>query len=258
MAGLDDTVQRRYARIPDVSGIAPDAAAIACSLDRVGRAVEWLEQGRCLVWGQFSHLRTPLDQLRAHDPALARRIADVSTRLQTAGSSQGQAQTNSALPERISAEENRRTHVNLAKEWDDLLQTVRVIPGFRDFLRPSSCSSLLQDLPTEGSVVVINVDGIRCDAIALMVGLNDPLHIPLPSFSLEKATDYRRILSSQLEAQGLRAREAGVDGGGRALRPQRRTQTHDRDLGLRDVLRGLWNDVVKPVLNMLALSVGPT
>ncbi|TEB27229.1 hypothetical protein FA13DRAFT_1736619, partial [Coprinellus micaceus] len=242
MAGLDETVRRRYTRILDVSGIAPDSAAIACALDRVDKAIEWLEQGRCLVWGQLSHLRTPLDQLRAHDPALARRIAEVSRNLETAGSSRDPVEADMAISTSISVEDARRAHVNLAKEWDDLLRTVRAIPGFSDFLRPSPCSPLLQHLPEGGSVVVINVDGIRCDAIALMAGLDDPLHIPLPNFSVEKAIGYRRILSSQLESQGLRGREASVDAGGRALRPQRKTQTQEGEQGLRD-----------PILNMLGL-----
>jgi tetratricopeptide (TPR) repeat protein len=67
IAGLEQTVEGRYERLQNVSGVALEAAAAACKLERLDKAVEWLEQGRCLVWSQLNHLRTPLEDLRHLD-----------------------------------------------------------------------------------------------------------------------------------------------------------------------------------------------
>ena len=49
-------------------------------------ALEWLEQGRCLIWSQLNNLRTPLDTLFAHDPEIAGDMLRVSRALENAGS----------------------------------------------------------------------------------------------------------------------------------------------------------------------------
>ncbi|KAF6752131.1 CHAT domain-containing protein [Ephemerocybe angulata] len=233
VAGLEQTIQLRYIQLQGLSGLPLEAASVACALQRPDKALEWLEQGRCLVWGQLSNLRTPLDDLRAHSEDLAQSVMEVSRRLETAGSTQKTSRTDMLLSEKISLEDEARTHLNLAQQWHDLLTTVRNIPGFETFLKPSPFSALIQYLPESGFIVVINVHENRCDAIALSAGQDRPLHVPLPTFSLEKANKYRDDLSNQLRSRQLRDR--GRD-----------------EIG---VLRGLWNEVVKPILDALNVSV---
>ncbi|KAH6888936.1 CHAT domain-containing protein [Coprinopsis sp. MPI-PUGE-AT-0042] len=230
IAGLEESVLGRYSQLHDTHGIALKAASAACSLGRVDKALEWLEQGRCIVWSQLSNLRTPIDDLRLHNWELAQRVADVSKQLETAGSSRGQSHIGLSTSEKISLEDEARAHLKLARQWDDLLKTVRSIPSFESFLQPLPCSSLLQRLPATGPVVVINIDEQRCDAIALLAGLDKPLHIPLPNFSLEKANKYRNNLKANLEERQL--------------------------LVVRQVLRDLWNEVVNPILSALDASSG--
>ncbi|KAF6753576.1 CHAT domain-containing protein [Ephemerocybe angulata] len=184
IAGLEQTVRGRYSQLEGISGLALEAAAAACALDRADKALEWLEQGRCLVWSQLNALRTPLDDLRSHDQKLA--------------------------DKKMSLEDEARAHLNLARQWDNLLTTARAIPGFESFLMPSPCSTLMQHLPESGPLVVININDRRCDALALLVGLDEPLHIPLSKFSVTKADEYRTILNSQLRTHDLRVREVAV------------------------------------------------
>ncbi|KAF6765443.1 TPR-like protein [Ephemerocybe angulata] len=258
VAGLDQTVHRRYTQLQGLSGIVLEAAAAAFKLDRVDRALEWLEQGRCLVWNQLNTLRTPLDDLHAHDTTLAQRIMAVSQQLQNSGSSQVRSHPAMSLLEKISLEDEARARVGLAREWEELLTGVRSIPGFESFLQPSPCSILLQHLPPSGFVIVVNIDEHSCDAIVLVVGL-DPLHIPLPNFSLEKANKYRSDLKADLERQGLRIREeeggasSSADFPARPIKPAFPMGRRGTN-AVRGVLRGLWTDVVEPILNKIGLS----
>ncbi|KAH6880957.1 CHAT domain-containing protein [Coprinopsis sp. MPI-PUGE-AT-0042] len=234
IAGLEESVRGRYSQLQDICGIALEAASAAFSLGRPDKALEWLEQGRCVVWSQLSNLRTPIDDLRIHNSQLAQSVADVSKQLETSGSSRGQSHIDLPMLEKISLEDEARAHLKLARQWDDLLKTVRSIPGFESFLLPLPCSSLLQHLPPSGPVVIINVDKQRCDAIALLAGLDKPLHIPLPNFSLEKANRYQGDLKATLTSKKLRMRESQV---------------------VREILRDLWHEVLSPILNALGFSV---
>ncbi|KAH6897724.1 CHAT domain-containing protein [Coprinopsis sp. MPI-PUGE-AT-0042] len=231
IAGLEESVRGRYSQLHDIHGIALKAASAACSLGRVDKALEWLEQGRCVVWSQLSNLRTPLDNLCLHNSQLAQSIRDVSKQLETAGLSRGQSHIDLSASQKMLLEDEARAHLKLARQWDDLLKTVRSIPGFESFLQPLPCSSLLQHLPKSGPVVVINVDEQRCDAIALLDGLDKPLHIPLPDFSLEKANKYQ------------------------VARPSTKHNRMQSEAVVYKILRDLWNEVVSPILNMLGFLV---
>ncbi|KAH6888900.1 CHAT domain-containing protein [Coprinopsis sp. MPI-PUGE-AT-0042] len=255
--GLEESVQGRYSQLHDICGIALKAASVACSLGRVDKALEWLEQGRCVVWSQLSNLRTPLDDLHLHNSQLAQSVTDISKQLETAGLSRGQSHIDLSASQKMLLEDEARAHLKLARRWDDLLKTVRSIPGFESFLQPVPCSYLLQHLPASGPVVVINVDEQRCDAIALLAGLDKPLHIPLPDFSLEKANKYRGDLKTNLESQQLRMREVrgatDEDASGRTIRPAKQNQMQS-EVAVRKILRDLWNEVVSPILNTLGFS----
>ncbi|TEB39521.1 hypothetical protein FA13DRAFT_1769396, partial [Coprinellus micaceus] len=214
-------------------------------LGRPQKALEWLEQGRCLVWGQQNQLRTPLDDLRAHDATLADRVTDTARKLEKVGSSSVTRSIDMHISEKISLENEARNHLDLAREWEELLAAVRDIPAF----------SLVQDLPVSGHVVIINMYVGRCDAIALRAGWAEPLHIPLPHFSWEKANKLRRALNIQVQCYRLRTRgedTAHEDEDGRAGGLYRRKETRDES-SVHMVLKRLWNEVVKPILDTLGL-----
>jgi len=75
-------------------------------------------------------------------------------------------------------------------------------------LRPPTASSLLSGLPPDGPVVIFNVHEVRCSALALISGANEPLHIPLPTFSYKRAVELRDKLHGYLKNQDVRVREA--------------------------------------------------
>ena len=71
VSGLENTVQRRHQTLVNSSQLSIAACAAALSLGPPDKALEWLAEGRCIVWNQINQLRTPVDELRAHDEDLA-------------------------------------------------------------------------------------------------------------------------------------------------------------------------------------------
>ncbi|TEB31082.1 hypothetical protein FA13DRAFT_1852280, partial [Coprinellus micaceus] len=252
VAGLGETVQHQYAKIEEYGELPAEAAAAAIRLGAHRKALEWLEQGRCLVWGQQSRLRIPLDELRTHNEVLANRVMEVSRLLEGLGSSRQHSSTDRSLAGKAMLEDEALRHLQLASEWERLLEHVRETAGFENFLRPLRCAALVQHLPRTGPVIVLNIHELCCDAIILGAGLE--LHrIPLPSFTLAKANQHRRTLAVKLYHwdQSLRQVEHGR---GRAAG---RYRDKARDfLSVHSILKSLWDEVVKPILNVLGFPKG--
>jgi tetratricopeptide (TPR) repeat protein len=81
IAWLGLPIRNRHEHLVQMSGIARDAAATAISLEEYDKALEWLEQGRSIVWNQILQLRTPVDKLREVNCDLADRLLRVSRAL---------------------------------------------------------------------------------------------------------------------------------------------------------------------------------
>ncbi|KAF6741702.1 CHAT domain-containing protein, partial [Ephemerocybe angulata] len=256
MTTLDQVLENRYSQLVDTSGVALQAASAAFALDRVDKALEWLEQGRCLVWRQFTSLRTPLDDLRRHDGHLADRFLELSKSLEGAGSVRIAARSEMSMSEKVSLEDQSRDHLRSAREWDDLLAKIRATAGFDRFLEPSPWNTLLPYLPEAGHAIIVNVDGGGCDAIVLSAGRSTLLQIPLTNFSLSKCNQYRQDLTTQLQAHDYRERGPTV-----AMAPERGDEFRGvRKLNhatVQDILRGLWKDLVKPIIQELGIAKLP-
>ncbi|TEB19529.1 hypothetical protein FA13DRAFT_1845170 [Coprinellus micaceus] len=248
MVGLDQTVTQRYSHLADLSHTPLEAAATACRSGSPDKAVEWLEHGRCLVWRQLNSLRTPLEALQEHDSELATEVYDVSRRLEAAGLTRSQIELHMPESDKVSLDDEARDHAKLARRWQELLVKARAIPGYESFLKPIPCSTLIDHLPSSGNIVVINAHKKGCDVIALVAGLGEPLHIPLPDLTISKAKEYAAILNRKLHAHGFRNQE--VDDVERGVG---RYQAKDRNVLY--VLKALWVEVVKPVLDALAIPV---
>lgn len=244
VSSLETTIQRRHETLV---GLSQSTIAAAFSLGRPDKALEWLIEGRCIVWNQINQLRTPVDELRDQCPALAEQFSIVSMDLENAGSrtKSGNAESFS-MDCKVSLAEQASKHVRLAKEWDDLLAIIRNTTGFDDFLRPRRCADIMRSLPDEGAIVIINVHPDRCDALALMDGTSMPIHVPLPKFSYERADRLAQGLRHHLLCNGIRL---GIP---LTLDPD---DSPFPDFGLAEVLEVLWSDVVLPILDALAFTV---
>jgi hypothetical protein len=253
VAWLGQTIPARYRELAYMGDIASEAAAAAISAKQYETALEWLEQGRSIVWNQLLHLRTPVDALRDVEPSLANDLVRVSRDLEHAGSS-GAAARGFAMTSdpQLSMEKVAQDHRRLAEERERLVKKARDIPGFEDFLRPKRFAQLCSAAEA-GPVVVVNVHERRCDALVLMAAFEGVLHIPLERFSAEEARRLHQSLKQLLLAAGVRIRELE-----REDTRATRLATITEGGSFQSILSNLWSCVVKPILDELAFNVSPT
>ncbi|KAJ2912256.1 hypothetical protein MD484_g8150, partial [Candolleomyces efflorescens] len=264
VGGLEQTIQRRHSALASISDITLEAAAAAVEFGVPQVALEWLEQGRCLVWTQLNSLRTPVDSIRSIDPSLADRLAQLSPLLERMGSRRTDLETGQTLdsPERkILLQEDVVSHLNLAQDWEEALADVRALDGFEDFLKIPPVEEWFSLIPPSSAIIVINVHETRCDALILSSGTRWPQHLELPQVSHAMVEDWRAKLQRSLVAEGVRLR--GYDGGiadddesadtGRGIRPRRRVGGSTNMLEY--VLKQLWIRVVLPIVEKLSLKI---
>ncbi|KAF8891114.1 CHAT domain-containing protein [Gymnopilus junonius] len=113
-AGLENTFRRRHELLINSSQSSTAAAAVALSADQLDKALEWLEQG------QLENAGSRADS--SHQDGLL------------------------SMDTKISLEGEAYKHLKLAKERDELLKTIRNIPGFDSFLRPKRCDPPQDDV----------------------------------------------------------------------------------------------------------------
>ena len=142
----------------------------------LGRAIEFLEQGRSILWSQTSNFKRDLEDLKEVDSDLADDLDNVGKFL-----AQGcfRDPNGSDLSE-IDAQSYRRH----AEKWEELVHRIRGFPGFHHFMLPSPISTL-RTAAAEGPVVIINSSEYRCDAV-IVRSQGDLVLVPLPNITGEE------------------------------------------------------------------------
>jgi hypothetical protein len=234
MCWLGLSIASRQYELIQAKTFACDAAATAISVNNYSLAIEWLEQGRSVLWGQILHLRTPLvDDLRTSHPELAVKLKLIAESLEH-GSSQAFLGGSDAS---MSLEKAVQHHHQLANEWEKALEEVRNLPNFEHFLLPKKYAEL-QDAGCNGPVVILNASKYRCDALIITPSL-ELHHIHLDKLTYEHADSLRKCLYVEvLQKQNLRDERAGGPTG----------RNKDHDATFRYILSQLWELVVEPIL----------
>ncbi|CCO37801.1 hypothetical protein BN14_11961 [Rhizoctonia solani AG-1 IB] len=129
------TTAQRYQDLPLTDNVAVRAAFVAIQFSEYNLALEWLEHARCVVWNQTLMLRSPMESLHQSYPVLASRLQSVSRQLH-------HASAGASAPSSVSDTPQYRHR--LAREYDDLITTARLLSGFEDFLRPTKFNGLLR------------------------------------------------------------------------------------------------------------------
>ncbi|QRV88374.1 CHAT domain protein [Ceratobasidium sp. AG-Ba] len=231
---LGDSIDLRHEHLArDIRELVTESVATAIRSQEYDRALEWLEQGRSVVWNQTMQLRSPFDELHTIDPALAEKLAQVSFKLDSVSLTNQDADQFSNLT--MGSSHNRR---RLAEDWERLLDQARLIPGFGDFLMPPKATDIASYIK-DGLAVVINVHPFRCDALVVKNNLPNGscMHIPLPNFSYEKAQIAHTRLNNLLREENLRGFI--------------KDKSESEPYSLRTILEMLWYDLVKPILSYL-------
>ena len=244
VAWVGQTISQRHRAVQSIAGIGNEAAAAAIALGRFDTALEWLEQGRSIVWGQLLNLRTPVDELHNVRPDLALDLVRISKELDSAGTRDFHPKPSDQLTS-ASLHQVAKTHYQLAEQWQALLSQVRDVPGFEDFLRPKKLAQLL-NVAQFGPVVYINVHESRCDALILKPDRNDVIHVPLERLSHDRALKLRDSMHASLLAGNIRMRDA---------RASSAVVLPGASGDFVGILSSLWSTIAKPVLDSLAFQV---
>ncbi|KAJ3525363.1 hypothetical protein NMY22_g10611 [Coprinellus aureogranulatus] len=259
VAGMDQTLEKRYEQLAELSMLILSAALFAVVLaERHDKAVEWLEHGRGLVWRQLSGLRSPVDDLRQINPELADRLKSLSEgleRVSTVASRRTHANlalSGMALDSKISLHAEAAQQVKMATEREKVLHTIRTtIPGFETFLQPSSADDLFEYLPDSGPVIVLGAHPAGCYALALLSAAG----ISPGSYTVSVWRAFTRLPldlhdTSDSDLAGPNTEDESTARGVRQYSRRRHSGHH----GVALVLRELWLGVVKPIIEALALS----
>jgi hypothetical protein len=204
--------------------LASDAASSAIELGQLEEAVELLEQGRAILWSQLRGYRHPLEELRDIDGELAHHFEYVSgelERLAMFSDAESMAIPLGSVPNpSVSYDRKMRRHRILSEERDTVVERIRQIDGFANFLQPIPFTTL-QSAAADGPVILVNISEYRSDAIILR-NAHRPESVCLPGAS----PDTLHRLFTQLYS---------------AL-------TRDRSKRILPVLQELWDVVVSPVI----------
>lgn len=159
--------------------LASDAASNAIAVGRPDIAIECLEQGRTMLWSRMRGYRHPVAALSNDNPQLAEQFKLLSHQLESLATFSGTAQSGS----QITSEVQERQYHMISEKWDEVIQDIRKLDGFKDFLKPVAFTTL-RKAAAEGPVIVININKFRSDAIIVMNDM-DPFVVPLPDASPE-------------------------------------------------------------------------
>lgn len=152
--------------------------------------------------------------------------------------------------------------MSLAREWYELVDQVRRLPGFEDFLRPPRLDGLLPAVHG-GPVVLVNVSRLRCDA--LIVREQGVENVDLPGLMEDevntRARDYLiTLLNAENAAGALMLARKRIDQGDAtraavvAYDAAKRSHLAARlkmENNLAEVATWLWDAVAEPVMNAL-------
>ncbi|KAJ7466076.1 CHAT domain-containing protein [Mycena latifolia] len=243
LAWLGLSISDRHHRILNAGRVVRDAASAAIAQNHLSTAVEWLEQGRSVIWGQILNLRTPVDDLRKHHKKLADELVTYSTGLEAAGTKTLGMHDGPSPSLQAMAQDSHA----LADKRDRLLTHIRTsCTGFERFLLPKPISELSL-AATLGPVVLLNVTYLQGDALILMAGLQDEvLHVPLPHFTSQDAQSMAESLGCLVSGA---ARSERLDGHREGDVPQNEQ--------FAQILSALWKRIVKPVLDGIACPTSP-
>ena len=84
LAWIGLSLTHRYHELTQGANVVREAAAAALDLGLPETAVEWLEQGRSIVWGELFQLRSSYEEVSSAHPDHARRLRELSAALEHA------------------------------------------------------------------------------------------------------------------------------------------------------------------------------
>ncbi|KAJ7263803.1 CHAT domain-containing protein [Mycena rebaudengoi] len=190
--------------------------AISACIDSLNLrlAIELLEQGLGTTFQQLLQLKANLDLLPQKE---AEKLKLLSVDLYS-----GTAEH----PQRVAADRNA------------LINEIRNHPGLENFLHPKPYTDLCH-VSQHGPLVILNSHHDHCDSIILLNPITDPLHLALPSVSVDRLKVQKSLLRDLIKGRNVRSREL----------PQARLYGYQEgiEVGLDGFLNWVWTCIVQPI-----------
>ncbi|KAF8268592.1 CHAT domain-containing protein [Lactarius quietus] len=213
-------------------------ASYQIDLGRFEEAVETLEQGRALLWSEMRGLRTAVVRLIKEDSPLAKRFVEINKELEAMTISV----TPSGRPEIEDGDAQGRDRLDLfgrlvikrkklAEERDALISQIQSRPGWEEFLKAPSFTTL-HSAASRGPIIIINHCHWRSDIVIILNKAPLPCCIPTDDDFYDRAKKLRDEL--------VTARKHGLD-------------SKEYQNALCSVLSGLYKLVGEPVIKNLRL-----
>ena len=264
LAWLGSAITDCYHQVMKAGEMVCDAVSATIEIGDYNTAVEWLEQGRSVIWGQLLQLRTPVDDLKEKHSDLATRLLYLSKMLESGGTRGHQVSPNpsrimesdSLKPLEPSSLEGHHNYHDYATERDNLLKKIRTLEGFDRFLLPKPMTQLLP-AANRGPVVLLNTSEYRCDALILIPQLDNVMHISLNGFTASDALALQRSLSNLIQTYGRNIRlkhEADLNSR-KAVQIPDDERLANPNAEFACILSQLWIKITKPVLDALKITV---
>ncbi|KAF7789560.1 hypothetical protein EIP86_000506 [Pleurotus ostreatoroseus] len=245
--------------------LASDACSAAIEAKQFDIAVELLDQGRCLMWTRLTRYRDSLKELQLTNGTLAAEFQVASRELENLALSATGSTTLSLFPEAEGQKnspnsesfdrrglDNQLHSLHQASEkWDNVVERIRQIEGFRNFLRAVPFVEL-QIAAQDGPIVVVNVSKYRSDALIVQHNC-DVAHVELPGVTPEKLASLSSSLESNLDL--LQGTSAATKSTSSLQDPLSTLEANRYRARIKKVLRTLWESIVKPIVDKL-LQIG--
>ncbi|KAE9399781.1 TPR-like protein [Gymnopus androsaceus JB14] len=238
---LGQTIGHRYKEVARIGNTIGTAVATAISVGDLPLAIEWLEEGRSIIWGQIHQLRSPFTHLYDQHPEIAKQLQTVAQALDHAGTLPNQDIFGSMDKSKgAGLEKEAQSHRELARKYENLIRQIQSLPGFSSFLKAKPFSELAS-AAANGHVVILNVHVTCCDALVLCPS-GDIIHVPLPNFSKDQARKLQEKLISSLQKNNVRIEHD--DDEAKRLKTKNQGANNDH---LASILASLWTNVVQPI-----------
>ncbi|EIN05289.1 hypothetical protein PUNSTDRAFT_137972 [Punctularia strigosozonata HHB-11173 SS5] len=198
--------------------VALTGASQALNLGDATKAVEMLEQGRAVFWTHTLRLRSPFDEVPGEFKG---RLAFLARQLDR------------------TARRNQEV-----KEFNALLKEMPKLHGMDRFLLPDEYSTLAR-AANRGPIVILVSSMLACHAVIIKPSgqaINIPLRQLTESWLVDSGTTWR---SAATEARSISKDRLKITKSGKYSSPNHRTH---------EILRLLWVDVVRPILDALDLK----
>ena len=201
-----------------MSGLGCNAAAVALQADAgATAALELLEMGRGLLSTALSDLRADLGDLKVSYPEMAENYTGLCDMMLSYLGSDNDDGVQTTVTTRVGLTQS----YHAGKELDELVEKIRTLPEFGDFLKAPT-ESEARAAAGLGPIVIINIGDKRCDAL-----LVEPPQI--------RALEMKSISKQDLEMKAATS-----------------------NLGSPVILEWLWDAITKPILDALGFTKPPS